>query len=207
MNYDASFWDDRYAVDHFVFGTEPNVFLAEHSHLLAGPVLSISEGEGRNAVFLASRGLDVLGVDLSAVALEKARNLAQSRGVKIRTECADLATYEPNAGRYGAVVSIFAHLPLVIRGRLYPLLERSLVPGGILLMESYSEKQLARDTGGPKNTEWLMTVEKIQREFPGMDPILLREVEREVREGTGHTGMASVIQFIGRKRTRESSEL
>ncbi len=98
MNYDASFWDDRYAVDHYVFGTEPNVLLAENGHLLTGPVLSVSEGEGRNAVFLAARGLDVLGVDLSTVALEKARNLALSRGVVIRTECADLATYEPVAG-------------------------------------------------------------------------------------------------------------
>ncbi len=200
MNYDASFWDDRYAVDHYVFGTEPNVLLAENGHLLTGPVLSVSEGEGRNAVFLAARGLDVLGVDLSAVALEKARNLALSRGVVIRTECADLATYEPVAGRYGSVVSIFAHLPPAVRGRLYPLLVRSLVPGGILLMESYAENQLSRDTGGPKNPEWLMTVDKVRREFPDMEPILLHEVEREVLEGTGHTGLASVIQFIGRKK-------
>lgn len=200
MSYDASFWDDRYAVDHYVFGTEPNVLLAENCHLLTGPVLSVSEGEGRNAVFLAARGLDVLGVDLSAVALDKARNLALSRGVEIRTECADLATYAPVAGRYGSVVSIFAHLPPAIRGRLYPLLVRSLVPGGILLMESYSENQLARDTGGPKNPEWLMTVDKVRREFPDMEPILLHEVEREVLEGTGHTGLASVIQFIGRKK-------
>jgi cyclopropane fatty-acyl-phospholipid synthase-like methyltransferase len=200
VNYDASFWDDRYAVDHYVFGTEPNVLLAENGHLLTGPVLSVSEGEGRNAVFLAARGLDVLGVDLSAVALEKARNLALSRGVVIRTECADLATYEPVAGRYGSVVSIFAHLPPAVRGRLYPLLVRSLVPGGILLMESYAENQLSRDTGGPKNPEWLMTVDKVRREFPDMEPILLHEVEREVLEGTGHTGLASVIQFIGRKK-------
>ena len=109
--YDESFWNQRYAGDRFVYGTEPSAFLAEHSGLLTGPVLSLSEGEGRNAVYLASLGLDVLGVDISSVGLGKARQLAESRGVKIRTEVADLATYEPGEARFGAVISIFAHLP------------------------------------------------------------------------------------------------
>lgn len=198
--YDEAFWNKRYAGDHFVYGTEPNSFLAEHSHLLTGPVLSLSEGEGRNAVFLASRGLDMLGVDLSSVALDKARKLAHSRGVKIRTAVADLATYEPEENRYGAVVSISAHLPGAIRQRLYSLIERSLKPGGVIVLEAYSEKQLSRDTGGPKDVDLLMTVDKIRREFPNLEPVLLREVERDVSEGEGHTGMASVIQFVGKRR-------
>ena len=78
--YDESFWNKRYANGGYLYGTEPNVFLAAHCSLLSGPVLSLSEGEGRNAVFLASRGLDVLGVDISMVALEKAKKLARSRG-------------------------------------------------------------------------------------------------------------------------------
>lgn len=196
--YDESFWNQRYAGDRFVYGTEPNAFLAEHSGLLTGPVLSLSEGEGRNAVFLASLGLDVLGVDISSVGLEKARQLAESRGVKIRTEVADLATYEPGEARFGAVISIFAHLPGAIRQRLYPLIARSLKPDGVILLEAYAESQLARDTGGPKDADMLMTVEKIRREFPTLEPILLRETERDVSEGEGHTGMASVVQFVGR---------
>ena len=119
--YDQSFWNQRYAVDRFVYGTEPNSFLAEQSGLLTSPVLSLSEGEGWNAVFLATLGLDVLGVDISSVDLEKARQLAHSRGVKIRTEVADLATYDPGETRFGAVVSIFAHLPGAIRQRLSSL--------------------------------------------------------------------------------------
>ena len=119
--YDESFWNQRYTGEHFVYGTEPNTFLAKHAGVLTSPVLSLSEGEGRNAVFLASLGLDVLGVDISSVGLEKARQLAQSRGVKIRTEVADLATYEPGQARFGAVVSIFAHLPGAIRQRLSSL--------------------------------------------------------------------------------------
>ncbi len=196
--YGAAFWDQRYGGEEYVFGTEPNAFLAEHCRVLKGPVLSISEGEGRNAVFMAERGLDVLGVDISPVALAKARKLAISRGVDIRTQIADLATYTPEENHYGAVVSIFAHLASETRDRLYPLLERSLLPGGIFLMEAYSEKQISRDTGGPKDLDWLLTVEKVRQAFPNMEMLFLREVEREVIEGSGHTGLASVIQCIAR---------
>lgn len=198
--YDESFWNKRYANSEYLYGTEPNSFLAEQYGLLNGPVLSLSEGEGRNAVFLASRGLEVLAVDISSVALEKARKLANSRGVEIKTMVADLATYEPEENQYGSVVSISAHLPSVVRKKLYPLVERSVKPNGIIILEAYSENQLSRDTGGPKDVDMLMTVDKLQREFPNFEPILLREVEREVSEGEGHSGMASVIQFIARKK-------
>jgi len=88
----------------------------------------------------------------------------------------------------------------MIRNRLYPLVENCLLPNGIILLEAYSENQLARGTGGPKDSDMLMTVAKIEREFPNCEPILLRELEREVREGKYHTGMASVVQFIGKKK-------
>jgi SAM-dependent methyltransferase len=146
--YDGSFWNQRYAGDRFVYGIEPNSFLAEHSALLTGPALSLSEGEGRNAVFLASLGLDVLGVDISSVGLEKARRLAEQNGLRIRTEVVDLATYEPGELHFGAVISIFAHLPGAIRQRLYPLIARSLKPDGLIVLEAYAESQLSRDTGG-----------------------------------------------------------
>lgn len=192
-------WDQRFAQERFFYGTEPNGFLAEQAGLLTGPVLSVGEGEGRNAVFLASLGLDVLGVDGSAVGLAKAEKLATERGVKIRTQVADLATFEPQAQHYGAVVSIFTHLPVPVRQALAPRLEAGLRPGGLLVLEAYSEQQMTRNTGGPKDLDMLMTVDKLQAEFPGLKPLLLHEVEREVREGEGHTGMAWVVQFIGKK--------
>jgi SAM-dependent methyltransferase len=192
-------WNERYAGDEYVFGTEPNSFLAEHARLLEGPVLSLAEGEGRNAVFLASLGLDVHGVDGSSVGLAKAQALARSRNVAIRTELADLAEFVPEANHYGAVVSISAHLPSALRKRLYPLVERSLRPGGLFLLESYSEAQLTRDTGGPKDLDMLMTTAKIRDELPTLEPILLQELVREVAEGRRHTGLAAVVQFIGRK--------
>jgi len=200
MTYDESFWNERYARPEYLYGTEPNAFLAEHCGILRGPVLSLSEGEGRNAVFLASHGLEVVGVDVSRVALEKAKELATSRGVEIQTVLADLSTFTPQENHYGSVVSISAHLPSAIRDRLYPLVERSLKPDGMLILEAYSENQLSRDTGGPKDADMLMTVDKLRREFPNLEPILLREVEREVSEGEGHTGMASVVQLVARRR-------
>jgi SAM-dependent methyltransferase len=198
--YDQSFWNKRYADSEYLYGTEPNAFLADYCSLLSGPVLSLSEGEGRNAVFLASHGFEVLGVDISAVALEKAKQLAKSRGVEITTQVADLATFHPEANHYGSVVSISAHLPSAIRDRLYPLLEQALRPNGVLLLESYSEHQLLRDTGGPKDADMLMTVEKLRREFPNCEPVVLREVERDVSEGEGHSGLASVVQFIAKRK-------
>jgi len=192
-------WNERYSGDDYVYGTEPNSFLAKYADLLIGPVLSLAEGEGRNAVFLASLGLKVHGVDGSEVGLAKAQALARSKGVEIQTEVADLGTFEPAANSYGSVVSISAHLPSAVRKRLYPLVERCLKSNGILLLEAYSEDQLARDTGGPKDPDMLMTSAKIEREFPNCEPILLRELEREVCEGKYHTGIASVVQFIARK--------
>lgn len=197
--YDAEFWNRRYAGDDYVYGTEPNALLALHHGSLRGPVLSLSEGEGRNAVFLASHGLEVVCVDISSVALDKARKLARSRGVEITTVVCDLETFEPTEDHFGAVISIWAHLPGRVRGKLYPRVERSLQSGGLLLLEAYAEAQLARDTGGPKDRDMLMTADKVKRELPGLEPLLLRETEREVSEGGGHEGLSSVVQFLGRK--------
>jgi cyclopropane fatty-acyl-phospholipid synthase-like methyltransferase len=193
-------WNERYASDEFVYGTEPNAFLVHNAKILTGPVLSLAEGEGRNAVFLASLGLDVLGVDGSEVGLAKAQKLAASRGLTIRTEVADLATYEPPENFYGSIVSISAHLPSEIRKRLYPLVERSLKPGGILLLEAYTKAQIARDTGGPKDPDMCMSRVLLEKEFPNCEPILSQEIEREVIEGKSHTGLASVVQFIAKKK-------
>lgn len=199
--YDQKFWNERYTTKEYLYGTEANSFLTENVDFLGGPVLSLSEGEGRNAVFIASRGLSVLGVDCSEVGLEKARSLAKSRGVIIETEVADLAEFQPKENYFGSVVSISAHLPSVVRHKLYPLIEKALKPNGILLLEAYSENQLARNTGGPKDIDMLMTVANLLQELPNLTPILAREIEREVSEGEGHTGMASVIQYIARKET------
>jgi len=193
-------WNERYAGSEFAYGTEANSFLVQNAKLLTSPVLSLAEGEGRNAVFLASRGLDVLGVDASDVGLAKAQKLAASKGLAIRTEVADLASYEPQENYFGSVISISAHLPSNTRNRLYPLVERSLKPGGIILLESYTKAQLSRNTGGPKDPDLLLDLAELVKLFPNCEPIIAQEVEREIIEGKFHTGLANVVQFIARKR-------
>lgn len=135
-------WNQVYDVDEYVYGIEPNTFLAENAEKLTGSVLSLAEGEGRNAVFLASRGLHVHAVDGSETGLAKAQALARSRGLKIQTELTDLGVFEPEANSYGSVISIFAHVPSAVRKKLYPLVEQSLKPGGIIIFEAYTEEQL-----------------------------------------------------------------
>jgi cyclopropane fatty-acyl-phospholipid synthase-like methyltransferase len=193
-------WNQRYDRDGFAYGTEPNSFLVQNAKILIGPVLCLAEGEGRNAIFLASLGFEVLGVDGSEVGLAKAQKLAASRGLAIQTEVADLATYEPPQNSYGSVVSISAHLPSKNRKRLHRLVERCLKPGGIMLLEAYTKAQLARNTGGPKDPDLLMSRVDIEKEFPNCEPIHSQEIEREVIEGAFHTGLASVVQFLARKR-------
>lgn len=197
--YERSFWNDRYAEEGYLYGTEPNTFLVEHADRLEGPVLSLSEGEGRNAVFLATRGLKVLGVDSSAVGLDKAQALAKAQGVEIDTLVADLGEFVPQHAQYGSVISISAHLPSAVRKKIYPLVVQSLRPNGLLLLEAYTERQLHNSTGGPKDLDMLMNLEKLREEFPQLTPIFAREVDREVHEGSGHSGLASVVQFIARK--------
>jgi cyclopropane fatty-acyl-phospholipid synthase-like methyltransferase len=199
-------WDQRYSTSEYVYGTEPNEFLKQNSHYLSGPVLSIAEGEGRNAVFLASLELETLGVDSSEVGLIKAQKLAKRKGVSIQTETVDLADYSPVESSFGSVISIFAHLPVSIQKRLYPLIERSLKPGGIILIEAYSKKQITRNTGGPKEIDLLLSQDDLEQAFPNCTPILSHEIERIVTEGKFHNGIASVVQFIARKNDSPASE-
>src|ERR1044072_1355488 len=170
-------WNERYASNEFAYGTEPNSFLVQNAKLLTSPVLSLAEGEGRNAVFLASLGLDVLGIDSSDVGLAKAQKLAASKGLTIQTEVADLATYTPPADFFGSVISISAHLPSRLRDTFYPLVERSLKPGGIILLESYAKSQISRNTGGPKDVDMLLDVTELEQPFRNCELILNQEIE------------------------------
>jgi cyclopropane fatty-acyl-phospholipid synthase-like methyltransferase len=194
-------WNQRYAKETYVYGTEPNAFLAQNAERLSGPVLCLAEGEGRNAVFLASLGLEVVGVDGSSVGLAKAQKLAAERGVVIQTQVADLESYELPENFYGAVVSIFAHVPSATRKRLHRLVERALKPGGIVLLEAYTKAQAARQTGGPRDPDLLMAQEDIENEFPNCERLLSQEIERPIHEGEAHAGMGAVLQFLAKKKS------
>ncbi|MNR45175.1 hypothetical protein D3C85_1639950 [compost metagenome] len=91
-------------------------------------------------------------------------------------------------------------MPSRVRKRLHGLAAQALRPGGIILLEAYSKAQLTRDTGGPDDLDMLMAGSEIEQEFPQCDVLLSREIERDVIEGTFHTGLACVVQFIARRR-------
>ena len=195
-------WDARYAEPGWAFGTEPNDFLAEQAHWLppGGRVLCLAEGEGRNAVWLARRGHDVTAVDTARVGLDKAARLASSYGVALTTECADLADFAFAPDAWDGVVSIFAHVPVPVRQRVHTALPRTLRPGGVLLLEAYRPQQLQRGTGGPPDDARMLDLERLRAELGSLDWLLAREVERRVLEGRYHTGMASVVQLVARRR-------
>lgn len=194
-------WNERYSQPGFAYGTEPNEFLAEvAAGIPAGPVLSLGEGEGRNAAFLAGLGHQVVAVDQSSVGLGKARRLASERSLVVDTVCADLGEFAIEPASWAGIVSIFCHLPRRIRAPLYAAAVRGLRPGGVFVLEAYTPDQLGRGTGGPGDPDLLVTLAEMAGELAGLELIHGRELEREVREGSYHTGVASVVQVIGRRR-------
>lgn len=193
-------WDERYAADEYVYGTEPNDFLrAAVPNVPRGRALCLGEGEGRNAVFLAQQGFEVLAVDSSAVGLQKAQRLAQDRGVQIETLVADLADYVIESGAWDLITSIFCHVPPPVRRRLHAGVVAGLRPGGVFVLEAYTPAQLEWGTGGPPVAELMMTRDALVEELDGLEFEEAVEREREVIEGLLHTGRGAVVQILARK--------
>lgn len=196
-------WDERYSGEEFVYGEAPNDFLRENvERLPRGRTLCLAEGEGRNAVFLAAGGHDVLAVDQSSVGLAKAERLAARSGVTIRTLVADLEAFDPGQRAWDAVVSIFAHLPSRTRRELHRRIISALRPGGILILEAYTPDQhLTAGKGGPppSQEDRFMTLASLREELEGLEEMHGVELVRDVNEGALHTGPGAVVQFIARR--------
>lgn len=194
-------WDDRYSVEGFAYGVAPNDFLAENVNRFseAAKILCLAEGEGRNGVFLAKRGFEIVAVDSSAVGMEKAQQLAQKEGVEIKTTVADLAEFDFAENSFDGIVSIFCHLPPSLRKEVNKKIIRSLKPGGLLVLEAYTPKQLEYDTGGPQSLDLMLTFDILKDEFSALTILHALELEREIVEGRLHTGTGAVVQFIARK--------
>lgn len=199
------FWNQRYSSAELVYGSEPNAFLVEMSiHFPAkGHALDIAAGEGRNAVFLASRHLDTLAVDQSDVGLKKAAQLAQQRGVTLQTQVADLNDFAATPNSFDVISSIFAHMPRAVRAKVHGHVFRWLKPGGWFILEAYAPDQINRDTGGPKDPDMLASLEMLVSELGGNNSDLRFEhaaaLIRVIKEGVFHTGEASVVQIAAQK--------
>lgn len=193
-------WDERYGSDEYAYGTEPNDFLVKSLRGdTSGRALSIADGEGRNGVWLAKQGLEVHTFDGSRVGVTKALRLALSNKVTIDAVVDDMRTYEIAPSSFDVIVSIFAHTDAETRRDLHRRVVRGLRPGGVVILEAYSPRQLSFATGGPKDESLLVTTDLLRDEFQGLDIEHLVEVERDVVEGSLHTGRASVVQLIARR--------
>jgi SAM-dependent methyltransferase len=199
-NKEQTMWDNRYDTEEYVYGKTANDFLVEVSaSLKRGRALCMAEGEGRNAVFLAENGFDVLAVDQSAVGMRKARALAAERGVQIRTETADLADYEIEPGTWDLIIMIFGHLPPELRKRVHRQVVAGLRPGGAYVLEAYTPEQLKYKTGGPQTAELMMNADEMQEELEGLRIVQCRQLLRTIREGRFHGGTSAVVRFVGIK--------
>jgi SAM-dependent methyltransferase len=199
---DFEHWQQRYASDEYRFGTAPNAFLKSEASLLrkGQTALAIADGEGRNGVFLAEQGLDVLSLDFSPLAQEKARKLAAARGVTLRVEQADVVNWDYPAEVYDVVAAIFFQFAAPPeRDKIFAGIKKTLKPGGLLLLEGYRPKQLDYKTGGPSQVENLYTRELLARSFGDFATIDIREYDAEIYEGAGHGGMSALIDVVATK--------
>ncbi len=195
-------WQARYATPDYLFGTEPNAFLKSQAHLLkpGQKALSIADGEGRNGVWLAEQGLDVLAIDFSPTAIEKAKALARERGVALKTEIADLATWSWPKEAFDVTAAIFIQFAGPdLRPAVFAGMKAALRPGGLLLMQGYRPEQLAYKTGGPSDITHLWTRQLLEQHFSDMASVEIAEHDIVIREGVHHVGMSALIDFIGRK--------
>lgn len=194
-------WDERYTTDEYIFGIEPNDFLKANAHnLKPGSVLCLADGEGRNGVYLAKLGFDVTAVDLSEVGLEKAQKLAQENGVSISTIHADLNNFEIIPDHWDNIISIFCHLPEPLRKKVHGASARGLTKGGAFLLEAYTAQQLQMPgVGGPPVPELLFSAEMLSQDFQTLEIEQCNEIERDIQEGSKHSGHSAVVQLLARK--------
>lgn len=192
----------RYATEAYIFGTAPNVFLASQvARIRPGMrALAIADGEGRNGVWLAEQGAQVHAIDISPFALDKAKKLAAARGVAIDTEQADALDWRWPAATYDVVVAIFIQFaPPPARDRIVAGIRRTLAPGGLLILQGYTPKQIEFGTGGPPDPAHMYTTELLRGWFGDWEILHLAEHESFVSEGTHHHGQSALIDLVARK--------
>jgi 2-polyprenyl-3-methyl-5-hydroxy-6-metoxy-1,4-benzoquinol methylase len=194
-------WDERYQTENYFYGKDPNDFLKETIKMIppGSRILCLAEGEGRNAVYLASLGFRVTALDQSSVGLSKLTQLASEKNVHVETILADLSEYKIEANTWDAIVSIWCHLPSTLRKIVYSDCVKGLKHGGLFILEAYTPKQLEFKTGGPDNIDLLLTKEIIKEELLGLECFTLIEKNREIYEGQGHRGMSAVVQVLAKK--------
>lgn len=199
-------WNERYSMEAFAYGEQPNNFLKEQlSGLAVGKILFPAEGEGRNAVFAATLGWQVSAFDISIEGKNKALKLAEMNQVRIDYQVEELQNLAYQPEQFDAIALIYAHFPADIKSVYHKTLDKYLRKGGIIIFEAFSKKHLEyiaknEKVGGPKEEAMLFSKEEIKADFDNYEIIILEETEIELNEGLFHNGLGSVIRFVGKKK-------
>jgi len=196
-------WDEKFSREGYFYGFEPNTFIAAQTKLLVpkGDVLCLGEGEGRNAVYLASKGFNVTALDASPIGMTKALMMAANKGVSFKTELLDLEQWQPTQ-TYDAIMTSYLHLEDPLRTQAFKQALQTLKTDGYFIGEFFSINQIPRDSGGPKKPELLYTLTSLESIFSSdnCEIIHLQEEDVLLDEGQGHQGKALVIRVIVKKR-------
>jgi SAM-dependent methyltransferase len=198
----AQTWNQRFQAEGFLFGTEPNAWLREHAGVwpAGSHVLCVADGEGRNSAWLAGRGLQVDAFDIAEVGVAKARALASRLGVSVTHQVADCDGYGWPVGTLDGVAAIFVQFAdPALRSRMFERIVHSLKPGGTLLLQGYTPRQLEYRTGGPPQVSHLYTEPMLRQAFAALDIVELREYEAVLDEGRGHSGRSALIGLVARR--------
>lgn len=202
----TSRWNERYSAEAFAYGEQPNQYFKQQlDTLLTGRILFPAEGEGRNAVYAATRGWEVSAFDISSAGQKKALQLAAAQGVSIDYQVGELSALQFTPGQFDAIALIYAHFPASIKSAYHRQLSSYLRSGGLVIFEAFSKNHLAylarnEKVGGPKDVESLFSLEEVRADFADYDFVELAETEIELTEGIYHNGLGSVIRFVARKK-------
>ncbi|BAX81553.1 class I SAM-dependent methyltransferase [Labilibaculum antarcticum] len=197
----SKMWDQRYAESKYIYGKKANAFFEEQLNLLSsGKVLLPAEGEGRNAAYAASKGWAVDAFDYSKQAVENARVFFEENKVDVNMYHGSILDHPTVVEKYDALALLYLHLPSQERMKTHHFVADSLKPGGVVVMEVFSKRQIGRNSGGPQKEDMLYDILEIRRDFHEFDISVLEEVEIYLSEGKLHNGNAMVIRFVGRKK-------
>jgi ubiquinone/menaquinone biosynthesis C-methylase UbiE len=191
-------WDERYGTEELIWKAEPNRFLVEELDALApGRALEVACGEGRNAVWLASKGWRVTGADFSRAGLAKAQRLATGRGVEVTWVEADVVEWRPPTASFDLVVVMYLHLPAEQRRQALAHATAALAPGGVLLVVGHDTSNLLKGTGGPQDPAVLFTPEEIVEDLSGLQIERAEQVKRTVVTDAGEaTAIDALVRAV-----------
>jgi len=199
----TQFWNQRFDKEEFIFGKEPNEYLVEQTQKYLKPgnkVLCIADGEGRNGIWLAKQGMQVIGFDASDIALAKAKQFAKDNQVEVEYSFSDTDGFVWHANTYDAVIGIFIQFAdPEMRERIFQKTYEALKPGGLFILQGYTPKQLEYKTGGPSLIEHLYTEEMIRDLAIDFEILELVSYEKALSEGPRHTGMSALLGLVAKK--------